>query len=294
MKFLKRILSSTPIILIFVLAVICVGFILLFTGIVLIASYLEIFVSFLFFLFIGYLLLIYKKFRKPSLWESEYTPESEKQHQLVLAKNWKDESRFTLIFGLLVSGITVANYWNGFVAAPFVFFLYGSFCIYILYLCDYKGQMGVSNLKSTSPQSLGNVNSSNFVRTVINYFVVLTLISGYWLFQIQKNESSQKESGFATILNLSDYRYCSSSENICGAVDSIKNVRFLKVKSEDSPGKIMKMCSFITFKYSINESDYREDWEPEEVCIKPSTFGGYWSEYESQEAINVILKSKIG
>ena len=294
MKFLKRILSSTPIVLIFGLAVICVGFILLFTGITLIASYLEVFISILFFLFIGYLLLMYKKFRKPSLWETEYTSESEKQLQLVLAKNWKEESRFTLILGLLVSGIVVANYWYGFVAAPFVFFLYGSFCIYILYLCDYKGQMGVSNLKSTSSQLLSNVNSSSFVRTVINYFVVLTLISGYWLYQIQKNESSQKESGFATILDLSDYRYCSLSENICGAVDTIINVRFIKVKSEDGPGKIMKMCSDITFKYSINESGYREDWNPEEVCFMPSIFGGYWSEYESQDAINLILKSKIG
>ena len=141
MKILKRILLSTPVVLSFGLAVIVLGFILLFAGIMAIATYLEVFISVIFIVFIGFLLLKYKQFRKPLIWHSEFTPESEKQIQLIHAKNWKEESKFTLILGLLLSTITVANYWYGFVAAPFVFFLYSSFCIYIFYLSD-KGQIG--------------------------------------------------------------------------------------------------------------------------------------------------------
>ena len=126
---IKKILMSTPVVLSFGLAVIVLGFILLGAGIMAIATYLEVFISILFVLFIGFLLSKYKQYRKPLLWYSEYTPESEKQLQLVYAKNWKEESRFTLILGLFVSSITVANYWYGFVAAPFVFFLYSSFFV---------------------------------------------------------------------------------------------------------------------------------------------------------------------
>jgi len=292
-KLIKKILLSTPVVLIFGLSVVVLGFILLFVGFMAVATYLEIFISATFVLFIAFVLMKYWQFRKPPLSDYLYTIESQKVIQAEYAKLWREESKYVLIFSLFVSTITVTNYWYGFITAPIVLILYGSFCILILYLSD-KGPIDISQLNSAVSKLPGNVNSQNTSRTIINSFAILILVSGFWFYQIQKNESSQKETGYQTVLNLQDYRHCSITQNICGVVDSISNIVFLKERLEDGPGKGLKMCTNMTFKYSINESSYRKDWNVVEVCFKLNKYDNYFSEFESEAVVNAVLKGKIG
>lgn len=66
------------------------------------------------------------------------------------------------------------------------------------------------------------------------------------------------------------------------------------VRAEDGPGKNLKMCVWLNFKYSIQGSEYQSDYPYEEICFTPSRYGGYWSEYELEDKVRAVLRQKIG
>lgn len=193
MKFLKRILSSTPVVLILGLAVICVVFILLFTGIFAMAYYSEISISAGYAIFVLFVLSKYRRFRKPPFKYYSESTETERKIKAEQEKLWKLESRYVFVSGLGLTAITVANYWYGVVTAPIILILNGLFSIAILYLLN-QGPIDVAQLKAAASMLPGNKSTSISSQTFINYCIVLVLIAGYWTFQIQKTRvnSSKK------------------------------------------------------------------------------------------------------
>ena len=191
MNFLKRILSSTPVVLILGIAVICVGFILLFTGIFAIAYYSEISISAGYAIFVLFVLSKYRRFRKPPFKHYSETSETDRNIKAKQEKLWKLESRYVLVSGLCLAAITVANYWYGVVTAPIILILNGLFSIVIMYLLS-QGPIDVAQLKAAVSRLPGNKSTSTSSQTLINYCIVLVLVAGYWTFQIQKNESARR------------------------------------------------------------------------------------------------------
>jgi hypothetical protein len=284
MKFLKRILSSTPVVLTFGLAILCVGFILLFTGIFVISSYSEISISAAYAIFVIFVLSKYRKIRKPPFKYYEFSTEPERKIVVKQEKLWKVESRYIIVSGLCLTTITVTNYWYGFVTAPLILILNGLFSIAILYLLN-QGPIDVAQLKAAASRLPGNKSTSTSSQTLINYCIVLALIAGYWTFQIQKNESELKQEGYIFINELSDSAYCKDYQNKCVAVDKISRVSFKKIRSLDGPGKVWQMCFSLNYEYSSYGNNYEPDYRLKDYCFSNQYYGNSWPENTIQSEV---------
>jgi|688.fasta_scaffold331414_2 hypothetical protein len=293
MKLLKKILMSTPVLLVIFLVLVILGFILLGTGIFALSYYSDISISVIFVATIFFVLRKHRKVRRPLFTEHFYSDESSKKNVQRHWNLWREESRFVLASGLLVSTLTVTNYWYGFTTAPVVFLVYGAFFIIIFYLIN-NGPFEVSDLKLSVSKLDGNKAVPTFFQVTMNYFIILILISGFWFYQINKNLATQREAGYEAALDLIDFSYCNYNLNVCGAVDLISNVNFAMERVEDGPGKSLKMCVRLNFKYSLQDGEYDSDYRDEEICFSPSRYGGYWSDYELEGNVRDVLKQKIG
>ena len=292
MKFLKRILSSTPVVLIFGLAVICVGFILLFTGIFAISYYSEISISAGYAIFVLFVLSKYRRFRKPPFKYYSESTETERNIKLEQEKLWKIESRYIFVSGLGLTAITVTNYWYGFVTGPIILILNGLFSIAILYLLN-QGPIDVAQLRAAVSRLPGNKSTSTSSQTLINYCIVLVLIAGYWTFQIQKNESELKQEGYILINELSDLAYCQDYERQCVAVDKISQVNFKKIASTDGPGKVWQMCFSLNYEYARYGNNYDSDYRLKDYCFSNEYYGNSWpqSDIEIEVFKNLMSES---
>jgi hypothetical protein len=292
MKFLKRILSSTPVVLIFGLAVICVGFILLFTGIFAISYYSEISISAGYAIFVLFVLSKYRRFRKPPFKYYSESTETERNIKLEQEKLWKIESRYIFVSGLGLTAITVTNYWYGFVTAPIILILNGLFSIAILYLLN-QGPIDVAQLRAAVSRLPGNKSTSTSSQTLINYCIVLVLIAGYWTFQIQKNESELKQEGYILINELSDLAYCQDYERQCVAVDKISQVNFKKIASTDGPGKVWQMCFSLNYEYARYGNNYDSNYRLKDYCFSNEYYGNSWpqSDIEIEVFKNLMSES---
>ena len=292
MKFLKRILSSTPVVLIFGLAVICVGFILLFTGIFAISYYSEISISAGYAIFVLFVLSKYRRFRKPPFKYYSESTETERNIKVEQEKLWKLESRYIFVSGLGLTAITVTNYWYGFVTAPIILILNGLFSIAILYLLN-QGPIDVAQLRAAVSRLPGNKSTSTSSQTLINYCIVLVLIAGYWTFQIQKNESELKQEGYILINELSDLAYCQDYERQCVAVDKISQVNFKKIASTDGPGKVWQMCFSLNYEYARYGNNYDSDYRLKDYCFSNEYYGNSWpqSDIEIEVFKNLMSES---
>lgn len=292
MKFLKRILSSTPVVLIFGLAVICVGFILLFTGIFAISYYSEISISAGYAIFVLFVLSKYRRFRKPPFKYYSESTETERNIKLEQEKLWKLESRYIFVSGLGLTAITVTNYWYGFVTAPIILILNGLFSIAILYLLN-QGPIDVAQLRAAVSRLPGNKSTSTSSQTLINYCIVLVLIAGYWTFQIQKNESELKQEGYILINELSDLAYCQDYERQCVAVDKISQVNFKKIASTDGPGKVWQMCFSLNYEYARYGNNYDSNYRLKDYCFSNEYYGNSWpqSDIEIEVFKNLMSES---
>ena len=292
MKFLKRILSSTPVVLIFGLAVICVGFILLFTGIFAISYYSEISISAGYAIFVLFVLSKYRRFRKPPFKYYSESTETERDIKLEQEKLWKLESRYIFVSGLGLTAITVTNYWYGFVTGPIILILNGLFSIAILYLLN-QGPIDVAQLRAAVSRLPGNKSTSTSSQTLINYCIVLVLIAGYWTFQIQKNESELKQEGYILINELSDLAYCQDYERQCVAVDKISQVNFKKIASTDGPGKVWQMCFSLNYEYARYGNNYDSDYRLKDYCFSNEYYGNSWpqSDIEIEVFKNLMSES---
>jgi len=143
-SFLKRIFSSTPVTLVLGLAIIVIGLISVFTALFAISYYSEISISIGFIALIVVLIVQYYKFRKPNLQIYDWSNDSQKELKSVNEKLWKEELKLIIGSGVFVSIITIGNYWFGIITAPIIFFIYGFFCITVLYLMN-KGQIDVKS-----------------------------------------------------------------------------------------------------------------------------------------------------
>ena len=292
MKFLKRILSSTPVVLIFGLTVICVGFILLFTGIFAISYYSEISISAGYAIFVLFVLSKYRRFRKPPFKYYSESTETERNIKLEQEKLWKLESRYIFVSGLGLTAITVTNYWYGFVTAPIILILNGLFSIAILYLLN-QGPIDVAQLRAAVSRLPGNKSTSTSSQTLINYCIVLVLIAGYWTFQIQKNESELKQEGYILINELSDLAYCQDYERQCVAVDKISQVNFKEIASTDGPGKVWQMCFSLNYEYARYGNNYDSDYRLKDYCFSNEYYGNSWpqSDIEIEVFKNLMSES---
>ena len=292
MKFLKRILSSTPVVLIFGLAVICVGFILLFTGIFAISYYSEISISAGYAIFVLFVLSKYRRFRKPPFKYYSESTETERNIKLEQEKLWKIESRYIFVSGLGLTAITVTNYWYGFVTGPIILILNGLFSIAILYLLN-QGPIDVAQLRAAVSRLPGNKSTSTSSQTLINYCIVLVLIAGYWTFQIQKNESELKQEGYILINELSDLAYCQDYERQCVAVDKISQVNFKKIASTDGPGKVWQMCFSLNYEYARYGNNYDSNYRLKDYCFSNEYYGNSWpqSDIEIEVFKNLMSES---
>lgn len=289
MNFLKRILSSTPVVLVLGLSIIVLGIFSLLTALFAISYYIEFSISIGFIVLIAILVIQYVKFRKPNLELYDWANESQKEVKLLNEKEWNEEFKFIVLSGIFVSVITVANYWLGIVIAPIIFFVYGSFCLVVTYLGN-KGQIDNRSRQTTESKPSGTAKPTGIPRTLINYSIVLALISGFWAFQIQKNESQLKQDGYSFLNKLSELRYCQEFQSRCVAIDKIQFVNFKKTNSSDGPGKAWEMCFGINYEYSRFGGYYESDYRIEDYCFSNKYYGNSWGESEMESEIYKRLK----
>lgn len=290
MKFLKRIFSSTPVVLVLGLSMLLIGLYGLFALLLAISFYIEISFSIGIIALIAILIIQYVKFRKPRLLLHDWESDSEKEVKLQNYKNWNEEFKLIVLSGFFVSAIAVANYWLGIVTAPVIFLIYGSFCLVVIYLID-KGRFDKRSRYTNATESSGTVKSTGIPRILINYFIVLALVSSFWVFQIQKNESQLKQDGYGFVNELTDLRYCESFQVNCVAVDSAKNVSFKKIDAVDGPGKVWEICFSLNFEYTKFGEFYESDYRFYDYCFSNEYYGNSWPDMES--VIYKELRSRV-
>lgn len=292
MRFLKRIFSSTPVVLVLGLSMLLIGLYGLFALLLAIGFYIEISFSIGIVALIAILIIQYVKFRKPRLLLHDWESDSEKEAKLQNEKNWNEEFKLIVLSGFFVSVIAVVNYWIGIITAPIIFLIYGSFCLVVIYLID-KGRFDRRSRYTTAIEPLGAVKPTGIPRTLINYFIVLALVSGFWVFQIQKNESQLKQDGYGFVNELTDLRYCESFQVNCVEVDSAKNVSFKKIDAVDGPGKVWEICFSLNFEYSKYQGYYESDYRFYDYCFNNEYYGNSWPRSDIESEIYNELKSRI-
>jgi hypothetical protein len=237
---------------------------------------------------VNFILLVkYRKYRKPTYVRFYKDTESKLIAKAKYEQNWKSEFRFVLVLGLIVSLLTVSNYLYGLVQAPIVFLIYGSFILFVLNLME-LGPID-SKYDESKQEMLSLSGSPLFSKTIAKSFVILFLISGYWIFQIQKNESELKQEGYSVLADLSNLNYCEEYQSKCVAVDSFKSVTFEKVKNNEAPGKVWQMCFSLNYKYARYSDYYQSDYRFEDYCFTENEYGYGWSEYGIEDEIRERL-----
>jgi len=278
MSFLRKILSaiSGPLALLFMLGVVIFGFWALFAGTILIATYIEITLNVIFALPILFLLKLYFKDRKSMISET----------------SWKAESRTVLISGLILMIFISLNYWQGVVTAPIALFIYGLYCISIVYLISKDGRE--SALKNATDSSYRFAPlSSKIPKWVFGNVFVLLLLSGYWFIEIQNNEQVSRDEGIENALDLANYSmYLDPPSKASIRVDNIGRIYFTKVDSSERPGKNLEMCVTVWLEASRDGYYYESVYPSEQVCVTESEWGGGWSKYDLQEEVERLVKAK--
>lgn len=292
MKSLKRIFSSTPVVLVIGLSLVVIGLFSLLAVLLAISFYIAISFSIVIIALIAILVIQYIKFRKPRVQIHDWESDSEKEAKLQNEKYWNVEFKLVVLSGFFVSAIAVANYWLGIVTAPLIFLIYGSFCLVVTYLID-KGRFNSRSRYTIEAVRSGTAKPTGIPRTLINYFIVLAVVSGFWLFQIQKNESQLKQDGYSLVNELTDLRYCESFQINCVAVDSVKSVSFKKINAVDSPGKIWEICFSLNFEYSKYDGYYESDYSFDDYCFNNEYYGNSWPQSDIESEIYNELKSRI-
>ena len=129
MKFLKKILMSTPVILVIFLVLVILGIAILFTGVMAVSYYSDITISVVFVLAIFFALWKHRRVRRPPFSEQFYSDELGKKNSQRHWNLWREESKLLVVAGLLISTISVTNYWYGFITAPLILLGYGTFLL---------------------------------------------------------------------------------------------------------------------------------------------------------------------
>jgi hypothetical protein len=156
-----------------------------------------------------------------------------------------------------------------------------------------KGTINVSQLKSAASNLPSTVKSPMFSQTLVSYFIVLVLASGYWAFQIQKNESQLKQDGYSLVNELSELAYCQNSQTQCVAVDNISRVGFEKIDSVDGPGKVWQICFSLNYAYSKYGNFYESDYRLDDYCFINNEYASGWPQLEMEDEIYKYLRQEI-
>jgi len=258
------------------LGVVIFGFWALFAGTILIATYIEFTLNVIFALPILFLLRLYFKDRKSMISETL----------------WKVESRTVLVSGIILMILISLNYWQGVVTAPIALFIYGLYCISIVYLVSKDGRE--SALKNATDSSYRFAPlSSKIPKWVFGNVFVLLLLSGYWFIEIQNNEQVSRDEGIESALDLANYSiYLDPPSKASIRVDNIGRIYFTKVDSSERPGKILEMCVTVWLEASRDGYYYESVYPSEQVCVNESAWGGGWSKYDLQEEVESLVKGK--
>jgi hypothetical protein len=270
-----------------------VGFYILFAVLLTVSTYFEICLTLGFLAINLFILIQYNKFRKPSSEIYTYHTESDKESIKLNVRIWNEEFRLIYLSSAIITLITVINFWTGIIIAPINLVIYGSYLIVVLYLMD-KGKIDVEKLKLSGSSSYDSWQIKGIPRVLINYFIVIVLVSGYWAFQIQKNESELKQEGYFVTSELSNLNSCQEYQSKCVAVDSVKSVYFKKVRNSDGPGKIWQMCFSLNYKYARYGGFYQSDFRYVDFCFnEDSIFGSGWPQYDIEQEITKQLRQEI-
>ena len=292
MKFLKKIISSTPVVLILFLSVFFLGLILLTSGIFIILSFIEITITIVYLILMVFMILEYKRKRQPIIIYYSHSSESEKLLNDQLARIWKEEYLYVRIFTILISISTVINYWYGFILAPIVLVINSAFFLIVLSLIE-KGSVDISESNLAVSHLPGEPKVKFFSKTAINYFVILLLVAGYWTFQIQKNESQIKQDGYSILNELNDLKYCQNYQAGCVQVGSITNITFKKIKATSEPGKSWQLCFKLNYEYSKFGNTYLSDYRFVDYCFDNDTYNKGWSISQIEDEIYSNLKEEV-
>jgi hypothetical protein len=269
-------LISGPLALLFMLGVLIFGFWALFVGTVLIATYIHITLTIMFAVPIVLLIRLYFKDRK----------------SINIEVSGKSESKTVVISGLLILTLISLNYWQGVVTAPIALFIYGFYCISVIYLISKDGRESAIKNATDFSYRLAPL-SSKIPKWVIGNIFALFVLSGYWFSEIQKNEQISKDEGIQQALDLSDYSvYFGPPSKASIRVDSIEKVDFTKVDSVEEPGKILQMCITIWLEGSRDGYYFESLYPSEKFCLTESAWGGGWSEYDLQEEVKRLVRAK--
>jgi hypothetical protein len=269
-------LFSGPVTLLFVLGIFGFGFFALLGVTSLAATYNHITLNVIYVIPLLFLIKMYLKDRKSMLSETL----------------WKVESKTVVISGLVLMLLISLNYWQGIVSAPIALFVYGLYCINIVYLISKEGKE--SAVKSASdPSYKFTPFSSKIPKWALGNVIALLIISGYWFNEIQINEQETRNEGNQIALDLANYSvYFGPPSKASIRVDSIETVNFTKVESSEVPGKVFEMC--VTFRLEASQDGFyfEELYPSEQVCVKPSSWYSGWSDTDLREKVKKLVMGK--
>ena len=268
-------LRTTFIVIVFL--AVCAGGLLL-AGALLITAAENNYVTINVFLVLGIFLnlWLYRKFRKP----------------LLQAESWKRESRIVGFLGLIVSVLASINYWQGIITAPIVFFVIGAYALYVNYTISEDGKKNLEKYAS-DPKFKYEPLLKRTPQWVIGSLVALLLTSGYWFFEIQKNEQVRKDEAIQEALSLIDFEYYQDSpSNARIKIDSVTRIEFSKIKAQEKPGKVLKICIDPILSYSRDGRYYQEIFVPSRVCFDEENTSA-WYQYSISDVVNDFLKEEL-
>jgi hypothetical protein len=278
MSILRKILSlvAGPLALLLVVGLFVFGFTLITVGTVLLVEYFYILLTVFFAVPVILLLRMYLKDRKSILSES----------------SWRFESKLVFFSGLLLITLISLNYWQGVVSAPIALFVYGFYCISIIYLISKDGRE--SALKNATDSSYRFVPlSSKIPKWFIGNIFALLVLSGYWFTEIQKNEQISKDEGIQQALDLADFSvYFGPPSKASIRVDYIGRVDFTKVDSSEKPGKVLEMCITIWLESSRDGYYFESLYPSEQVCASEGIWGSGWSKYDLEARVKELVTAK--
>jgi hypothetical protein len=277
MRILKVIFSklSTPLVLIGLLLVLLFGLALLIGILSLVMTHTYVVINIFVVLGLVFVVMQYRKLRRPLIGLDKFT----------------QESKLIYSAGAVIGIISSLNYWYGIVRAPIIFVLYGAYCAVTLYLVsDWERTALREKLNRTD-----NIKSQtqSFPRPLLNSLILVLAISGYWFYQIEKNERILIQDGYQIAADLVNLQYCETSVSWCTAVDKVNRIEFIKTKSTDSPGKTLEMCASLSYKYSRDGRNFQSDWREEEVCFGTSGRGAYWYANGITSEVYDLLEEKL-
>jgi len=229
--------------------------------------------------------------------EHKYSPELRK------AKFQKEAFKITASLSAVGYVLTVTNLVFNYLSGWYVLVILGifySYCYYLITGASYQYKSSFFN-KNEEERLKAITQLEAVKKTSLTIFVVVLALSGYWAYQVQKNQSEQKLIAMNTAARLVGQGQCANFssqkalldfdgnyENInsggwpCITVGSVTNVRFTNVKAK------LEMC----FSYSLrrssglpSESDNSTEYDYRSLCVDDGVGG--WTE---DRFLGVILK----